>query len=152
MRKVILFLVVFCSALLMGCGHFKQLECTGVTGFKINKINTESIDAELQVKIKNPNRQGFSIYPSEFNVIFSGIDLGIARLNKSVRINANTEEVYNFNLKKEFKEISLFSVMKLIGSKGGNGIVEIKGDLKAGKLFVKKKFPINLKERVGFNQ
>lgn len=151
MRKIIRLFLVTCLMFLVGCRNFKELECTGVSGFKVNKVNTEGIDAELLLKIKNPNKVGFSIYQSEFDVIYSGINLGKAKLNKRVHIKANAEEVYSFNLKKSFKDINLLDVVKLIGSKGGDGFVEVRGDLKAGKVFIKKKFPVNLKERVGFN-
>lgn len=137
------------SFLLTSCKDFKEVQCTGVKGFKINTINTQGIDADIMLGIKNPNNMGFSIYKSEFDVVYSGVNLGKARLTKRVHINANAEETYSFNLKSDFKNINLSEIMKLMSAGNARSTVEVKGDLKAGKFYMKKKFPIDVKERVG---
>ena len=137
------FLLTFFS-----CKEFKEAQCTGVKGFKINKINTEGLSAEVMLGIKNPNSVGFSIYPSEFDVVLMGINLGKAKLKKRVHIDANTEKTYTFTLKSDFKNMNLMDIMKLTGG-GSKGAIEVKGNLKAGKFYLKKKFPVDVKERVG---
>lgn len=129
------------------CKDFKEAQCTGVKGFKIHKIGPQGIDADILLGIKNPNQMGFSIYRSEFDIIYSGINLGKAKLSKRVRIAGNTEKTYSFNLKSNFKNANPMDVMKLI-SGGGKGMIEVIGDLKAGKFYMKKRFPVKIKERV----
>lgn len=148
MIRICGFVLVFAIFLLSGCKSFKEVECTGVKGFKVNKINTQGIDADILLGIKNPNATGFSIYRSEFDVIFNGINLGKAKLSRRVHINANAEKTYAFNLKSDFKNINMMEVMKLVNGIAGRGMIEVKGDLKAGKLFIRKKFPVNIKERL----
>lgn len=130
------------------CKDFKEARCTGVKGFKINNVNAQGINAEVLLGIENPNTVGFSIYPSEFDVVFSGINLGKAKLNKRVHIDANAEKTYSFILKSDFKNVNLMDIMKLMNG-GSSGTVEVKGNLKAGKFYLKKKFPVDVKERVG---
>ncbi len=138
--------------LFISCGPLQEVQCTGVKGFKINKINAQGIDGDIMLGIKNPNRSGFSIYKSEFDVTYSGIYLGKARLTHRVHINGNAEETYAFNLKSDFKNMNLADVMKLVNGSGGRGMVEVKGDLKAGKfIFIRKKFPVNIKERASLD-
>jgi len=149
-RRIVI-LVCLLAFFISGCRDFKEVQCTGVNGFKINKISTEGIDADILLGVKNPNKVGFSIYKSEFDVVYSGINLGKAKLSKRVHINANAEETYRFNLKSSFKGANLMDIMKLVNGALGKGMVEVKGDLKVGKFFVRKKFPVNLKERVGLN-
>src|SRR3954471_15200581 len=98
MKHIALFLlsVVFFFS---SCKELKELQYTGVKGFKINKVNTAGIDADILLGIKNPNSYGFSIYKSEFDVTYSGIYLGKAKLTKRVHINGNAEQTYSFNLK-----------------------------------------------------
>ena len=132
------------------CKDFKEAQCTGVKGFKINKINAQGIDADILLGIKNPNQMGFSIYRSEFDVIYSGINLGKAKLSKRVHIAGNTEKTYSFNLKSNFKDANPMDVLKLV-SGGGKGMIEVVGDLKAGKFYLKKRFPVKIKERVDMN-
>ncbi len=142
MRKIIYFLVAI--FIFVSCKDFKEAQCTGVTGFKINKVDMNGIDADIILGIKNPNSIGFSIYPSEFDVKLAGIGLGKAKLKKRVHIDANTEKNYTFNLKSSFKDMNMMDVMKLVNS-GGSGMIQVKGDLKAGKFYLKKKLPVDEK-------
>lgn len=144
-HSIILAALVF---LFYSCKDFKEVQCTGVKGFKVNRVDTKGIDADIMLGIKNPNAMGFSIYRSEFDVIFNGINLGKAHLSKRVRIKANEEKTYAFNLVSDFKNINLMEIMKLVNGMSGRGMIEVKGDLKAGKLFIKKKFPVNVKEKL----
>lgn len=145
--KSLFLFILFFTFCFTSCKDFKEAQCTGVKGFKINKINAQGIDADILLGIKNPNQMGFSIYRSEFDVIYSGIKLGKAKLSKRVRIAGNTEKTYSFNLKSNFKDANPMDVMKLVTG-GGKGMIEVIGDLKAGKFYLKKRFPVKIKERV----
>ncbi len=142
MKKIIYFF--FSVLIFTACKDFKEAQCTGVTGFKINKVDMNGIDADIILGIKNPNAIGFSIYPSEFDVKIAGIGLGKAKLKKRVHIDGNTEKDYTFNLKSSFKDMNMLDVMKLVNS-GASGMIQVKGDLKAGKFYLKKKFPVDEK-------
>ena len=89
---------ILSSVFLFSCREMKEIKVTSVEGFYVNKLTTENIDAEIKLKIDNPNGMGFSIYPSEFDVVFSGIRLGKAKLNKRVHLNSGAEKVYTFKL------------------------------------------------------
>jgi LEA14-like dessication related protein len=132
----------------VSCKDFKEAECTGVKGFKVNKMDMNGIDADIILGIKNPNKMGFSIYPSDFDVTISGINLGKAKLKKRVHIDGNSEKDYAFNLKSSFKDMNMMDVMKVASSGGLHGTITVKGDLKAGKFYLKKKFPVNEKHSV----
>jgi LEA14-like dessication related protein len=139
------FIAIIIGLFLFSCKSFKEAECTGVKGFKVNSVNTSGIDADVVLGIKNPNTIGFSIYPSEFDVVLSGIQLGKAKMKKRVHIAANDEREYSFNLKSSFKDMNVADVMKLMSSQSFVTIL-VKGDLKAGKFYLKKKFPVNVKQ------
>jgi len=150
-RRSLIFVVLATLLFFTNCSNFKEVQCTGVKGFKTNKIGTDGIDGDILIGIKNPNAFGFSIYKSEFDVTYSGIYLGKAKLTKRVRIKANAEEIYSFNLTNDFKDIKLTEVMKLLGGAIFKSTIEVKGDLKVGKLLVRKKIPVDIKEKVNLN-
>jgi LEA14-like dessication related protein len=125
----------------------KEIKVTSVEGFYINKLTVENIDAEIKVKIDNPNKMGFSVYPSEFDVIFSGIRLGKAKLSKRVRLNAGSERVYSFKLNSKLSELNPLDILRLINL-DNLGKIEVNGDLKVGKFYFKKKFPVNYMDKV----
>jgi LEA14-like dessication related protein len=149
MKKIIYYIFVFTILFLTNCKNFKEVQFTGVKGFNVNTLTMQGIDADILVKIKNPNVFGFWLYKSECDVKYGDVYLGKAILGKKVFIKANAEEIYSFNLKSDFKKANFIDVMKLIGGAIGRGDLELKGYLKAGKLFYKKDFPIDLKEKVG---
>lgn len=140
------FLLVF-----TGCSSYKEIQCTAVKGFKVNKISTEGIEAQVMLSIKNPNRMGFTLYPSEFEIKYSGIYLGKAKLAEKVHIHKQAEETYSFAINNDFKDVKLMDVLKLLGSINFSNTVEVKGELKVGKFFIKKTVPVNLSEKIGQN-
>ena len=133
------------------CRDYKEIQTTGVKGFKVNKISTEGINGDILIGIKNPNNFGFSIYKSEFDVHYSGVYLGKAKLTKRVHISANKEEVYSFNLKNDFKGANLPDVMKLLSGAMFKNTIEVNGNLKVGKLYFKKKIPVKISEKIKLN-
>lgn len=147
MKPFKFFLIVLISVLFSSCEEIQDLKLIGVDSFFVNKINTEGIDADVKLKVQNPNKMSFTIYPSEFDIIMSGIRLGKAKLAKRVHIDGNSERVYTFNLKTQLGDLNLFDAIKLLNP-GNLGKIEVKGDLKAGKFFMKKRFPINYTDRI----
>lgn len=145
--KKLAFLLLPLVFIFSSCEEFKEVTVSGIDSFYLKKVSQEGIEAELNVKIKNPNNRNFTIYPSEFDVIFSGIRLGKARLDKKVKIDKNAERVYSFQLKSNLGDVNLMDLPKLLNlSNIGN--IEVKGDLKAGKLFIKKRFPVSYSEKI----
>ncbi len=144
--KLNLFFIIV-SVFFMSCKEFKEITVTNVDSFYMNKITTEQIEAEVNVKINNPNNTGFSIYPSEFDVMFSGVRLGKAKLNKRVHIDGKTEKVYTFKLNSKISEMNPLDALRLMNL-DNLGKIDVKGELKAGKFYLKKKFPVNYTDKV----
>jgi LEA14-like dessication related protein len=150
--KISFVLYIFSFVLyLSSCKNIQEVQYNGVKGFKVNSISMEGIDGNLIIGLKNPNNFGFSIYKSEFDVTYSGVYLGKAKLTKRVHIKANAEQEYSFNLKQDFKNANLMDVMKLLNGVAFKNAIEVKGTLNAGKIFIKKKIPVDVKEKINLN-
>jgi LEA14-like dessication related protein len=143
MKRILILFLPF--VLLISCRSFKEAQFTGVKGFKVNSISLQGIDADVILGIRNPNPIGFSIYPSEFDIKLMGVGIGKARLKKRVHISANTEKEYSFRLKSDFKEMNMMDILKLVNA-GNFGTIQVKGNIKAGKFYLKKNFPVDVKE------
>jgi LEA14-like dessication related protein len=139
-------LPLFFALLFFGCKEFKEAQVTGVKDFKLTKMSQEGIEADVIIGIKNPNDMGFSIYPSEFDVTVAGIRVGKAKLYKRVKIKAHAEKDYVFKLRSSLKDINLMDASNLATKK--SGVIQLNGDLKAGKFYVKKRFPVNIREKI----
>lgn len=142
-KALLILLSVFCFS----CKQLEELNVSNVESFNMTKITRDNLEGEIGIKINNPNKMGFSIYPSEFAVNFSGMDLGNARLYKKVRISGNSEKVYIFKLNSDLSALNPLELLKLLSSeKLGN--IEVKGNLKVGKFLVKRKIPITYTDKV----
>lgn len=148
MKKCIFFTVSIFALIFISCKEFKEIQVTGVKSFRLTKVGTEGLEGEVILGIKNPNTHGFSIYPSEFDVTYSGIKMGKARLHKRVHIDANCEKNYVFKLKTDLKDMNLMDILGLLNG-GKLGKIEVKGDLKAGKFYIKRRFPVDFSEKIG---
>lgn len=133
--------------LLGSCGEWKDISISRVDHFNIQKMSLQEIDGELMLTIKNPNKMGFSIYRSEFDIFYGGVKLGTAKLHKRVHIGANTEKTYTFKLKSKPENLNLTDILKLLVN-ASSGKIQITGNLKAGKLFIRKAFPVDYSERI----
>jgi LEA14-like dessication related protein len=145
--KLSRFVGIFFLFVLVSCKPFQDLSLKSVEGFYFKKISKEGIDAELKLKLQNPNTVGFTIYPSEFDIIFSGIRLGKAKLDKKVKIKGNSEQDYTFNLQSNLADLNLLDIVKLLNA-DNIGKIEIKGDLKVGKFLFRRSYPINYTDKV----
>lgn len=138
---------IFCTLFLFSCRDLQEITVTNVDSFSLGKLSMTEIEGELQLTIKNPNSVGFNIYRSEFDIIYGNVKLGKAKLHKRVHIGANAEKAYVFKIKSSPENINLMDILKLVGN-AGSGTIQIKGDLKAGKLFIKRTFPINYADHI----
>lgn len=145
MMKKLLFL---CLISFLSCTSFREPQCTGVKDFKVNKVDMQGISADITLGIHNPNPVGFSVYRSKFDVFYDGVLLGKAKSKRRVHIKPNADKDYAFTINGSFKDMNMMDVMKLVG-KGGRGDLKVIGDIKAGKFFIRKRFPIEEKQRVG---
>lgn len=144
-----LFLII--TLTLVSCGNLKDISLSRVDSFNLQKLSLKEIEGELLLTIKNPNRMGFSIYKSEFDIYYGGVKLGKAKLHKRVRIGANAEKTYTFKLRSNPESLNLSDILKLIGN-ASSGTIRVQGNLKAGKLFIKKTYPVDYADRINLQK
>jgi LEA14-like dessication related protein len=152
MKKFILLFIAVLSFGLSGCGDFQDITFKGVEGVKIVKMTQEGIEAEITARIHNPNKVAFHIYPSDLDATLNGINAGKAKLTNNVKIKANSERSYTFKIKSDFSSLNMFELPMLMAAIGGKNVkVGVKGDLKVGKLLVKRKYPVDMIKTVPIN-
>lgn len=139
-----LFIFLFSS-----CSDFQDVTFSGIENIQITSLTQQGVEAEITAKIKNPNNVTFTIYKSDVDVMLSGMNAGKAHLAKNVRIKAHSEQSYTFKVKSDFSDLNATDLPKLLSiALSKNVKVGLKGNLKVGKLFVKKSFPVDMSQRV----
>ncbi len=106
--------VLLSLAFFSACMNLKDLEVKEVKGFSLKRLDPSGMQSTLQLSIHNPNRFGFVILPSTFDVKYSGIYLGKASLAKKVKIKGKEEHTYTFELENDFKEVNFLDLLNLL--------------------------------------
>jgi LEA14-like dessication related protein len=148
MKNIFLLLLLACAICFQSCRNIREVQPTGIKGFTLDKVSMEGLEGNILLGLKNPNNFAFTIYKSEFDVRYSGVYLGKAKLAKKVRIKANAEETYSFKLKSDLKNTNVMDVMKLLNGSSFKNNLEIKGDLRVGKFLMYKSFPVDVSEKL----
>lgn len=150
MKKYLFFFL--CVFLLSSCGDFQDVIFLGVDSVKVNKLSQQGLDIDVMAKIKNPNKMAFTIYKSDLDATFSGMNVGKASLTKNVKIKPNCEQCYTFNVRSNFSNLSLGELPNLLAIAMSKNIkVGLKGNLKVGKLFLKQDYPVDMVKSIPLN-
>ncbi|MEO6884361.1 MAG: LEA type 2 family protein [Bacteroidia bacterium] len=151
LRKKYFFSAIFLLSLFLfsSCNDFQPVIITGIDSVTILQANKDGISAEIGVRIKNPNTTSFTVYSSDLNVQLNDMQLGTAHLSEKVTIPANAEDTRVFKVKTDFSKISLTDLLSLLPMLGGgNNTVVLKGEIKAGKFFYRKTFPVDVSKPI----
>jgi len=139
-------LVSLAFLLFPSIGEFKKISLPSIKDFKVTKISPDGIEGEIKVTINNPNTIGFKVFRSKATIMYGDVKLGTARIAKKVKIPANSNIEQTFLLKGNLKDVSMMELPGILA--GRNKQMEIKGDIKAGKWYYKKRFPIDKKQKM----
>lgn len=145
MKKYFFILFAFCSIVFTSCNNYQEVTFSGIENVNVTSLSQKGVEAIVTARIKNPNKVAFTIYRSDMDVTIGGIAAGKAHLADNVRIKARSEETYTFKIKSDFSNLSLTDMPKIIAMAMKKHVkVGLKGDLKVGKLLVKRSFPFDI--------
>lgn len=151
-----LFLSLFSFVLvfsLFSCAELQPVTLGGVETPKVKKLSREGISLDFGMRIKNPNKMCVIVYPSTFEATVNDISVGKVKLTKKVKIKANSDDVPNFHIESDFSKLGLGDITKvlpIVTSKSAT--IYLKGEVKVGKWYYKKKFPVELKKTISLSQ
>lgn len=129
---------IFILFSLASCHSYKEVSVSGIESFSIKKLDKKEMTAEIGVKVKNPNDFGFTVYSGKADIYLAKMKLGNARLEKKVRIPAQSSGTYFLLLRVSFDKINL---QDIINNFSFNNLAKMKidGHIKAGKFIFRKK-------------
>jgi LEA14-like dessication related protein len=142
--------VLLLTISMTSCTEYKEVSISSIRNFRVKSLNLTGIEAEIDAGIKNPNALGFKIYKSDCDVFYGTVKLGKAKLTKNVRVGANSDDTHTFLLKADFSNIGYQDIATLLGKSRSN--LELKGYIKVGKWFYKKKIPVEKNDVVNLKK
>jgi LEA14-like dessication related protein len=150
---LLLMMFSFLSVGFFSCAEIKPATIGGIENPKVKTLTTAGADFTFDMKIKNPNNIGVTVFPTSFDATVNGIDIGKIKLDKRVRIKANSDGISEFHVKSDFSKLGMgdiATVISMVASK--NATVSLKGDVKVGKWYYKKRFPVEFKKTVNLSK
>ncbi len=131
-----------------GCTTYQDVDFLGVTDYEIIDYDTEGIEAEFTMKIKNPNPYNIKIKDSDIDLYINGDRLGKAKLTNNIKLKKKTTKEYKVRLKSKFDKVGS-SVLTLGKSLfGGSVKVRAKGWVKASAFMISQKVKFDVSENV----
>lgn len=123
---------------------------------KVKEFSMKGAKVEVSLVVNNPNAIGFKIYKSDLNVMLNNFELGKAGISNRVKIKRKAETTCTIIIESDFSKLTPASMMSLgqqfASGKLNNPMITVSGELKAVKLFYKKSFPVNVKERISLGR
>jgi LEA14-like dessication related protein len=154
MKKIftgICFLVL--CAMLFSCKEIQPVTIGGVSNIKLINLSKEGLEFDFDMKIDNPNSVGVSVWPSTFKASVGDIDVGYVKLNKRTKIKANGSHTSTFHIKSDFSKLGFADITKVIPMVSSrSGTLGLDGNMRVGKWFYRKKFPVTLRKTVSLNK
>ena len=150
MKKLFLFsfLVVFVTSF-FSCKEIQPVTISGVSNIKLISLTKDGVDFDFDMTINNPNPVGVTVFPTTLHARLGDIEAGDVKLTQPTKIKSKGEHTSTFHIKSDFSKLGLNDIMKvlpMVSSKSAS--LSMKGDMKIGKWFYKKKFPIDLKKTI----
>ena len=144
MKKNSLYIILI--LLLSCCGNYKDIEVGEPDNVRIKGLRDNVLDLEVRIPVTNPSSVSFKI--KEINLKTSVNDHYLGRLvsDQVIVIPANSNEIYNFNLKLRIANIIQGISVFLEILKDDNIKFQMEGYIKFKSLLIKKK--INIKETI----
>lgn len=141
------------SFVLFSCKSYQDVNIGKAEGMRLVNYSQKGVEAEISVKIQNLNWFGFAIYKSGMQVKLDGIDVGEAKLKRKVHVKPKSEKVHTFTIEADFSKLNPADYAKLLMMVQKRSVnANIKGDLKVGNLFYKKKLPVDISQRIDLNR
>ncbi len=135
------------------CKEIQPVTVGGVSNVKLISLTKEGIEFDFDMTINNPNPVGVTVFPTTFDANINDINAGHVRLAQKTKIKAKGEHTSTFHIKTDFSKLEFNDLPKsllMIASKKGS--IYLKGDMKIGRWFYKKKFPIELKKTISLSK
>lgn len=124
--------------------NFTEPEVMGMENFSVERKNGKMYIG-FDITIKNPNKLAIIIKPSSLKLNIADQDVGWVRVEDKMKIKRKSEASYPFLLvgnSGDFVKSAFSSIWSLII---GDGIdFNVKGAVKAGVFFFKKKWKLNI--------
>lgn len=132
-------IVISCFLFLSSCQIYQEIEVREVRDIRIIEVTPDGIEAEVDLKIYNPNNYKVTILNVDADLYINGKDIGDAEINERVTIDKKANLVYTIKIEGDFTDLAGGLLESLIGSIFAQTVnLRIDGTLKGRALLIGK--------------
>jgi LEA14-like dessication related protein len=147
--RIILF-VAFIALSFSSCNVYKDIEIQEVSDIRITKMSNKGIEAEVDIKVFNPNN--FKVSIVDVDIYVNDKDVGDAKLRKKVILGKKSNEVHTIKIEGDYTDMKGGLLQTLIGGLFSQSMnIKVDGTMKGKALLIGKSFYFQVDQDVKMN-
>lgn len=141
--RSLLLISLLLPLLLSSCTGLRDIEITGVEGFKMRGIENNAVSFAADIGVRNPASVGFKVNEINLKTTIDGNFIGTLTSPDRVKIPARSDSAYSMNFSLELSNIITSASALYNLSKKNQVNVVIQGYVKARSGLITKKVDVN---------
>ena len=130
------------------CVDYNDVEFISLENAALNKISPNGIEADLWVKINNPNDYKIKVETKNLTFSINGKEIGKAKLVDQLELNKNSKETYKTWVVVELPSDGNIDLGMIMLMSGGKINLGIKGEIIGKAKGISKTVPVDFKESI----
>ena len=149
--RIILF-VAFIALSFSSCNVYKDIEIQEVSDIRITKMSNKGIEAEVDIKVFNPNNFKVSIVDVDADIYVNEKDVGDAKLRRKVILGKKSNEIHTIKIEGDYTDMKGGLLQTLIGGLFSQSMnIKVDGTMKGKALLIEKSFYFQVDQDVKMN-
>jgi len=130
------------------CVDYKEVEFISLENAELNKISPNGIEADLWVKIKNPNDYKIKVETKDLTFSINGKEVGKAKLAQQLELSKEGTEVYKTAIIVSLPADGNIDLGLILLMSGGKITLGLKGEIIGKAKGISKTVPVDFTESV----
>ena len=150
-RFILFAILIFMCTSLLSC-IYKDVEIVKLENAAVKKFSSKGIEADVFLKVKNPNSYNISIVNSDLDIFINEKPVGKAKIADKITFPKNSEKIHCIHIESDFEKLGsgvLTTLASVLMSQSIN--LGVKGDITAKAFILQKKVKVDIKENVGYS-
>jgi LEA14-like dessication related protein len=154
MRKLkYTFLFVIAAITFASCGSIQPLSISKVENVKLKNFSSSAASIEVTMVVSNPNPYRFKMVDNHLDLFLNKTEMGRVNIKEKIIIPRKSERAYTFVVETQFSNLAMGSIPSLVNMFLSKQLeLKLVGDVKVRSMFISKRFPIEIIERVPFSK
>tara|TARA_B100000768_G_scaffold182040_1_gene208740 strand:+ start:31775 stop:32227 length:453 start_codon:yes stop_codon:yes gene_type:complete len=149
--RIILF-IAFIALSFSSCNVYKDIEIQEVSDIRITKMSDKGIEAEVDIKVLNPNNFKVSIIALDADIYVNNKDVGDAQLRRKVILGRKSNEIHTIKIEGDYTDMKGGLLQTLIGGLFSQSMnIKVEGTMKGKAILIGKSFYFQVDQDVKMN-